>query len=258
MLTTDLSAALRPGLRENFAPLPRESATVRRRVSRAPGSSSRIATWARRCAISAPKSEGRLIWQDPLPARKGKPIGDKEATYLKAKILASKIPVSQLVSTAWASASTFRGSDLRGGANGARIRLAPQKDWEVNEPARLAKVLKTLEDIQAAFNQKAKGGRKVSLADLIVLAGNAGIEAAARKAGFKVKIAFTPGRTDATQEHTDVESFKALEPVADGFRNYQKSRFSVGAETLLIDRAQLLTLTGPSSRCSSVACACWA
>jgi catalase-peroxidase len=153
--------------------------------------------------------------------------------------------VSQLVSTAWASASTFRGSDLRGGANGARIRLAPQKDWEVNEPARLAKVLKTLEDIQAAFNQKAKGGRKVSLADLIVLAGNAGIEAAARKAGFKVKIAFTPGRTDATQEHTDVESFKALEPVADGFRNYQKSRFSVGAETLLIDRAQLLTLTGP-------------
>ena len=186
-----------------------------------------------------------LIWQDPLPARKGKPIGDKEATYLKAKILASKIPVSQLVSTAWASASTFRGSDLRGGANGARIRLAPQKDWEVNEPARLAKVLKTLEDIQAAFNQKAKGGRKVSLADLIVLAGNAGIEAAARKAGFKVKIAFTPGRTDATQEHTDVESFKALEPVADGFRNYQKSRFSVGAETLLIDRAQLLTLTGP-------------
>jgi len=186
-----------------------------------------------------------LIWQDPVPARKGKPIGDKEATYLKAKILASKIPVSQLVSAAWASASTFRGSDLRGGANGARLRLAPQKDWEVNEPVQLAKVLKTLEDIQAAFNKKVKGGRKVSLADLIVLAGNAGIEAAARKAGFKVKIAFTPGRTDATQEQTDVESFNALEPVADGFRNYQKARFSVPAETLLIDRAQLLTLTGP-------------
>ncbi len=189
--------------------------------------------------------EEELIWQDPLPARKHKLIGEKEATYLKSKILATKIPVAQLVATAWASASTFRGSDMRGGANGARIRLAPQKDWEVNEPAKLAKVLAALEEIQAAFNQKAKGGRKVSLADLIVLAGNAGIEAAARKAGFKVKMGFAPGRTDASQEQTDVESFQVLEPAADGFRNYQKARFAVPAEALLVDRAQLLTLSAP-------------
>ena len=186
-----------------------------------------------------------LIWQDPIPARKHKLIGDKEISYLKAKVLASKIPVSQLIAVAWASASTFRGSDLRGGANGARIRLAPQKNWEANEPAKLAKVLTALEEIQAAFNGKAKGGRKVSLADLIVLAGVAGIEQSARKAGFKVKMQFTPGRMDATQEQTDVDSFKALEPVADGFRNYQKARYAVPAEALLIDRAQLLTLTAP-------------
>jgi len=198
---------------------------------------------ARYLGPEVPKEE--LVWQDPVPKAAGKLIGDKEATYLKAKILASKLSVAQLVSVAWASASTFRGSDMRGGANGARLRLAPQKDWEVNEPAHLAKVLKTLEGIQAAFNKRAKGGRKISLADLIVLAGNAGVEQAAKKGGFKVKIAFSPGRTDATQEQTDVESFAALEPVADGFRNYQKARFAVPAEALLVDRAQLLTLTAP-------------
>jgi len=187
--------------------------------------------------------EEELLWQDPLPARKGKPISEREASYLKAKILATKIPVSQLIATAWASASTFRGSDMRGGANGARLRLAPQKDWEANEPAKLAKVLAALEEIQVAFNKKSKA--KVSLADLIVLAGNAGIEAAAKKAGFKVKIGFAPGRTDALQEQTDVQSFAVLEPVADGFRNFQKKQFSVPAETLLVDRAQLLTLTAP-------------
>jgi catalase-peroxidase len=186
-----------------------------------------------------------LIWQDPIPAVNHKLIGDKDIAALKKKILASKLSVSQLVATAWASAATFRGSDKRGGANGARIRLAPQKDWEVNQPAQLAKVLKTLERVQRAFNRTAKGGKKVSLADLIVLAGCAGIEKAAKKAGVNVKVPFTPGRMDASQPQTDVESFKPLEPVADGFRNYQKSRFAIPAEQLLIDRAQLLTLTAP-------------
>jgi catalase-peroxidase len=153
--------------------------------------------------------------------------------------------VSELVSTAWASASTFRGSDKRGGANGARIRLAPQKDWEVNQPAQLAKVLKTIEGIQSAFNSAQSGGKKVSLADLIVLAGCAGIEQAAKNAGQNVTVPFTPGRMDASQEQTDVESFAVLEPVADGFRNYLKTKFSVSAEELLVDRAQLLTLTAP-------------
>jgi len=186
-----------------------------------------------------------LIWQDPIPARDHKLITEKDVADLKAKILASKLTVSQLVSTAWASASTFRGSDKRGGANGARIRLAPQKDWEANQPAQLAKVLKTLEGIQTAFNRKAKGGKKVSLADLIVLAGCAGIEKAAKKAGVVVKVPFTPGRMDATQDMTDVESFKVLEPVADGFRNYLKGKHAVSAEDLLVDKAQLLTLTAP-------------
>ena len=153
--------------------------------------------------------------------------------------------VSELVSTAWASASTFRGSDKRGGANGARIRLAPQKDWAVNKPAQLAKVLKTLEGIQSKFNSEQKGGKKVSLADLIVLAGCAGVEKAAKNGGQTVTVPFTPGRMDASQEQTDVESFAVLEPVADGFRNFQKARFAVSAEALLIDRAQLLTLTAP-------------
>ncbi len=188
-----------------------------------------------------PKEE--LIWQDPIPKVNHKLIGDKEIAALKKAVLASKLSVAELVSTAWASASTYRGSDLRGGANGARIRLAPQKDWEVNQPAQLAKVLQVLEGIQAAFNKKSKGGKKVSLADLIVLAGYVGVEKAAKKAGFNVKLAFAPGRMDASQEQTDVAAFQVLEPVADGFRNY--TRYKLPAEALLIDRAQLLTLTAP-------------
>jgi catalase-peroxidase len=186
-----------------------------------------------------------LIWQDPIPAVNHKLIDAKDVTSLKGKILASGLSVSELVSTAWASASTFRGSDKRGGANGARIRLAPQKDWEVNQPAQLAKVLKTLEGIQSAFNRAQSGGKKVSLADLIVLAGCAGVEQAAKNAGHKVKVPFTPGRMDASEEQTDGASFAVLEPVADGFRNYQKTRYAVSAEELLVDRAQLLTLTAP-------------
>ena len=190
-----------------------------------------------------PKEE--LIWQDPIPKRDHKLIGPKEIAALKEKILKSGLSISQLVSAAWASASTFRGSDKRGGANGARIRLAPQKDWEVNQPKQLAKVLKTLTNIQAAFNKSAKGGKKVSLADLIVLGGCAAIEQAAKKAGHKVTVAFKPGRMDASQEQTDVASFAVLEPIADGFRNFAKGRISVAAEHLLIDKAQLLTLTAP-------------
>ncbi len=186
-----------------------------------------------------------LIWQDPIPAVNHKLIDAHDIALLKSKILASGLAVSELVYTAWASASTFRGSDKRGGANGARIRLAPQKDWEVNQPARLGKVLKTIEDIQREFNNAQSGGKKVSLADLIVLAGCAGVEQAAKKAGHDITVPFTPGRMDALQEQTDVVSFAVLEPVADGFRNYLKTRFSVSAEELLIDRAQLLTLTAP-------------
>lgn len=186
-----------------------------------------------------------LIWQDPIPAVNHKLIDEQDIASLKGKILASGLSVSELVSTAWASASTFRGSDKRGGANGARIRLAPQKDWVVNQPAQLAKVLRILEGIQSAFNSAQSGGKKVSLADLIVLAGCAGIEQAAKNAGLDVSVPFTPGRMDAMQEQTDVESFAVLEPVADGFRNYLKTKFSVSAEELLVDRAQLLTLTAP-------------
>ncbi len=186
-----------------------------------------------------------LIWQDPIPAVNHKLIDAQDIASLKGKILASGLSVSELVSTAWASASTFRGSDKRGGANGARIRLAPQKDWEVNQPAQLAKVLKTLEGIQSAFNSAQSGGKKVSLADLIVLAGCAGVEQAAKNAGHEVTVPFTPGRMDASQEQTDAASFAVLEPVADGFRNYLKTKFSVSAEELLVDRAQLLTLTAP-------------
>jgi catalase-peroxidase len=198
---------------------------------------------ARYLGPEVPKEE--LIWQDPIPKVNHKLIGDKEIADLKKKILASKLSVAQLVSTAWASASTFRGSDKRGGANGARIRLAPQKDWAVNQPAQLAKVLKTLEGIQADFNKKAKGGKKVSLADLIVLAGCAGVEQAAKKTGVAVKVTFAPGRVDASQAQTDVEAFAVLEPLADGFRNYVKGTFEVPAEALLVDKAQLLTLTAP-------------
>src|SRR5208337_4672696 len=184
-----------------------------------------------------------LLWQDPIPAVDHELIGERDIAALKAKILASGLSISQLVTTAWASAATFRGSDKRGGANGARIRLAPQKDWEVNQPAQLATVLQKLEAIQKEFNAAQSGGKKVSFADLIVLGGSGAIEQAAKKAGHSVTVPFAPGRTDASPERTDVESFAYLEPVADGFRNYLKAKFSVSAEELLIDKAQLLTLT---------------
>ena len=190
-----------------------------------------------------PKEE--LIWQDPIPAVNHKLINKQDTAALKSKILASGLSVSDLVSVAWASASTFRGSDMRGGANGARIRLAPQKDWEVNEPDRLAKVLKTLERIQKAFNKEKAGDKKVSLADVIVLAGCAGIEQAAKSAGHKITVPFAPGRMDASQKQTDAASFGVLEPKADGFRNYQKARYTVLPEEMLVDKAQLLTLTAP-------------
>ncbi|MBU9183311.1 catalase/peroxidase HPI [Burkholderia multivorans] len=186
-----------------------------------------------------------LLWQDPVPAVDHPLIDEADIAALKAKVLASGLSVSQLVSTAWASASTFRGSDKRGGANGARIRLAPQKDWEVNRPADLAAVLETLEGVRKAFNDAQTGGKKVSLADLIVLAGAAGVEQAAKSAGVTVTVPFAPGRTDASQEQTDVQAMAVLEPVADGFRNYLKRKFKTPAEALLVDKAQLLTLTAP-------------
>jgi len=186
-----------------------------------------------------------LLWQDPIPAVNYKLIDAKDIDALKSKLLASGLTVWQLVSTAWASASTFRGSDKRGGANGARVRLAPQKDWEVNNPAQLAKVLKTLEGMQAEFNKTATGGKQVSIADLIVLGGCVGVEKAAKDGGVDIKVPFIPGRADASQEQTDVESFQLLEPQADGFRNYLKSHHTASAEALLIDKAQLLNLTAP-------------
>jgi catalase-peroxidase len=189
--------------------------------------------------------EEELIWQDPVPAVDHELINDQDITALKGKILGSGLSVSQLVSTAWASASTFRGYDKRGGANGARIRLAPQKDWEVNQPEQLETVLQTLKGIQQEFNGAQSGGKKVSLADLIVLGGCAAVEQAAKNAGHDVTVFFAPGRTDASQEQTDVKSFGVLEPKADGFRNYQKNKYAVTAEELLVDRAQLLTLTAP-------------
>ena len=198
---------------------------------------------ARYLGPEVPREE--LIWQDPIPAADHKLVSVKDIANLKGKILASGLSVGEMVSTAWASASTFRGSDMRGGANGARIRLAPQKDWEVNQPKQLAKVLKTLGGIQSGFNKAQSGGKKVSLADLIVLAGCAGIEKAAKTAGVEVKVPFSPGRMDATQEQTDVEAFAVLEPIADGIRNYQKAKYTVSAEQLLVDKAQLLTLTPP-------------
>ncbi len=186
-----------------------------------------------------------LIWQDPVPAVDHELINEQDIAALKGKILASGLSVPQLVSTAWASASTFRGSDKRGGANGARIRLTPQKNWEVNQPAQLEKVLQILKEIQKEFNTAQSGGKKVSLADLIVLGGCAGVEQAAKNAGHDVTVPFSPGRTDASQEQTSVKSFSVLEPSADGFRNYQKAKYAVSAEELLVDRAQLLTLTAP-------------
>jgi catalase-peroxidase len=186
-----------------------------------------------------------LIWQDPVPASNHPLVDAKDIAALKARVLAAGLGISELVATAWASASTFRGSDKRGGANGARIRLAPQKDWEANQPGQLARVLAKLEGIQTAFNAEQGGGKKISLADLIVLAGAAAVEAAAKAAGHSVEVPFTPGRTDATQAQTDAESFTVLEPVADGFRNFQKKTYAVAAEELLVDRAQLLTLSAP-------------
>jgi catalase-peroxidase len=186
-----------------------------------------------------------LIWQDPVPAVDHELVNEQDVATLKSKILASGLSISQLVTTAWASAATFRGSDKRGGANGARIRLAPQKDWAVNQPAELAAVLQKLVAIQKAFNDGQAGKKKISLADLIVLAGCAAVEAAAKKAGHDVKVPFSPGRTDASQAQTDAESFAPLEPVADGFRNYQRAGLKTPAEELLLDRAQLLTLTAP-------------
>jgi catalase-peroxidase len=186
-----------------------------------------------------------LLWQDPIPAVDHRLVDAGDVSALKSQILASGLSVSELVTTAWASASTFRGSDKRGGANGARIRLAPQNDWEVNEPVRLAKVLRTLEGIRAAFDGARRDGKKISLADLIVLAGCAGVEQAARNAGHEVTVPFTPGRMDASPDQTDVQSFAVLEPVADGFRNYLGRRASRPAEELLVDRAHQLTLTAP-------------
>jgi catalase-peroxidase len=186
-----------------------------------------------------------LIWQDPIPAATHETIDSQDVTALKGKISASGLSVSELVSTAWASASTFRGSDKRGGANGGRIRLSPQKDWAVNSPVQLARVLKVLEGIQNEFNSSHSGNKKVSIADLIVLGGNVGIEKAAKNAGREIEVPFTPGRTDASQEQTDVHSFGVLEPQADGFRNYVKTKYTVSAEELLVDKAQLLTLTAP-------------
>jgi len=198
---------------------------------------------ARYLGAEVPQEE--LIWQDPVPDVDHALIDDQDIAGLKGKLLASGLSISQLVSTAWASASTFRGSDMRGGANGARIRLAPQKDWQVNQPDQLAKVLTTLESIQKEFNSAQSGGKKVSLADLIVLGGCAAVEQAAKNAGHDVTVPFSPGRTDASQEQTDADSFAVLEPKADGFRNYLKKKYSVTAEELMVDRAQLLTLTAP-------------
>ncbi len=198
---------------------------------------------ARYLGKEVPKED--LIWQDPVPDVDHKLIGKKDIELLKKQILSSGLSISQLVTTAWASASTYRGSDMRGGTNGARIRLAPMKDWEVNQPEKLAKVLRKLKSIQKAFNEKASGGKKVSLADLIVLGGCAAVEAAAKKAGRKISVPFTPGCTDASQKQTEVDSIAYLEPIADGFRNYQKAKYTVRPEELLIDRAQLLTLSAP-------------
>jgi catalase-peroxidase len=197
---------------------------------------------ARYLGPEVPKEE--LIWQDPIPPVGHELIGEKEIAELK-ELLVSTLSVVELVSSAWASAATFRGGDKRGGANGARIRLAPMKDWDVNQPKQLARVLKTLEGVQADFNKKAEGGKKVSLADLIVLGGCAGVEKAAKDAGVTVKVPFAPWRMDASQAQTDVESFAMLEPLADGFRNYVQGKPGVPAETLLVDKAQQLTLTAP-------------
>ncbi len=245
MLTTDLSLKMDPAyekISRRFLEHPEEFADAFARAwfkltHRDMGPRSRY------LGPEVPAEE--LIWQDPIPAATHPLIGEEDIANLKASILASGLSVSELVSTAWASASTFRGSDKRGGANGARIRLAPQRNWEVNQPAQLARVLETLTSIQVEFNAMHVGGAQVSLADLIVLGGCAAIEKAAADAGHTIQVPFTPGRTDATQEQTDVESFAVLEPYADGFRNYLKGGIGIPAEVLLLDKAQLLTLTAP-------------
>ncbi|QNK02222.1 catalase/peroxidase HPI [Dyella telluris] len=245
MLTTDLSLRMDPGFEKisrSFLENPEKFADAFARAwfkltHRDMGPR------ARYLGPEVPKEE--FTWQDPIPAVNHPLVDDKDMAALKQTILSSGLSVSQLVKTAWASASTFRGGDKRGGANGARIRLSPQKDWKANEPDELAKVLKVLEGIQADFNKSAAGGKKISLADLIVLAGGAGVEQAAKNAGHKANVPFSPGRMDATQEQTDVESVGMLEPAADGFRNFTREKFSVPAEVLLIDKAQLLTLTAP-------------
>ena len=245
MLTTDLSLRLDPvyeKISRRFMANPEEFADA---FARAWFKLTHRDMGPRARYLGPEVPEEDLIWQDPIPTVDHPLIDDKDIAALKEKILASGLTVSQLVSTAWASASTFRGGDKRGGANGARVRLAPQKDWEVNQPAQLAKVLKTLEAIQSDFEKTAPGSKKVSLADLIVLAGCAGVERAAKNVGHKVTVPFTPGRMDASQKQTDVESFTVLEPYADGFRNYLKGKYRVPAEALLIDKAQLLTLTAP-------------
>ena len=245
MLTTDLSLRIDPSyerISRRFMEHPQEFADAFARA-RFKLTHRDMGPRARYLGPEVPTEH--LIWQDPIPAVNHKLIDAQDIAALKAKILASGLSISELVSTAWASASTFRGSDKRGGANGARIRLAPQRDWEVNQPAQLTKVLKTLEGIQTAFNRSQSDGKKVSLADLIVLGGCAGVEQTAKNAGHNVTVPFTPGRNDAVQEQTDVESFAVLEPIADGFRNYLKGRYTIPAEALLIDKAQLLTLTAP-------------
>ena len=245
MLTTDMSLRMDPGFEKisrRFMENPDQFADAFARAwfkltHRDMGPLSRY------LGPEVPKEE--LLWQDPIPKLDHPLIDDKDASTLKDKVLSSGLTVPELVSTAWASASTYRGSDMRGGADGARVRLSPQKDWAVNQPEQLAKVLKKLEAIQAEFNGSAAGGKKVSIADLIVLAGNAGVEQAAKNAGASVSVPFTPGRNDATQEQTDPEMQAVLEPVADGFRNYLKAKYAVPAEALLVDKAQLLTLTAP-------------
>jgi len=247
MFTTDLSLRLDPSyekISRRFLEQPQEFADAFARAwfkltHRDMGPLSRY------LGPLVPKEQ--LLWQDPIPAVDHELIGEKDIAALKAKILASGLSISQLVTTAWASAATFRGGDKRGGANGARIRLAPQKDWEVNQPFELGKVLQTLETIQKDFNGTKSGGKKVSLADLIVLGGCAAVEEAAKKAGHDVKVPFSPGRTDASQEHTDVDSFAPLEPIADGFRNYVRKEHEGSAAELLVDRANLLTLTAPET-----------
>ena len=245
MLTTDLALKLDPiygPIAKRFHEHPDELADA---FARAWFKLTHRDMGPRACYLGPLVPAEDLVWQDPLPARTHELIDQRDIAGLKDKVLASGLSVSQLVSTAWASASTFRGSDMRGGANGARIRLAPQKDWEVNQPAQLKSVLQTLEGIQNQFNSAQSGGKKVSLADLIVLGGCAAVEQAAKNAGHAVTVPFTPGRTDASQEQTDVVAFRPLEPAADGFRNYLKARYTISAEELLIDRAQLLTLSAP-------------